>query len=167
VLRPPGTWNRKLDPVPVRLFQFDPDRRYSVDDIEPYLLDVSTGPAGVRPTSACTLPPDLPAVDVDALRVTPRVRTLIAGGWDAACGRYESRSEAVFAVVQALVAAGYDDVVIASVLLDPGNGIGEKPRQRGRRWIAGELARARAKARPPTIARPVVRRPTLRREVLG
>src|SRR5262249_21995285 len=39
VLRQPGTVNRKLDPVPVRLLEYHPERRYAPDDFRPYLLD--------------------------------------------------------------------------------------------------------------------------------
>jgi hypothetical protein len=67
---------------------------------------------------------------------------VIVGGGDS---RYASRSEAVFACVQALIVAGYDDVTIAAVLLDPAYGISAKPRALGRRWLARELARARLK----------------------
>jgi hypothetical protein len=38
VMRPPGTWNRKADPCPVRIISFDKDRRYQPSDFEHYLL---------------------------------------------------------------------------------------------------------------------------------
>jgi RecA-family ATPase len=38
VMRPAGTWNRKLeDPVPVRIVEMNEDRRYNPRDFEPYL----------------------------------------------------------------------------------------------------------------------------------
>jgi hypothetical protein len=89
------------------------------------------------------LPERLPDVDLDGLHVSPRIRALIVTGVDA---RYPSRSEALFAVVQALIYAGQNDALIAAVLLDTHHGISAKPRELGRRWVARELARARAKA---------------------
>jgi len=37
VMRPAGTWNRKLDPVPVRIIELDEERRHNPGDFEPYL----------------------------------------------------------------------------------------------------------------------------------
>jgi hypothetical protein len=89
------------------------------------------------------LPDELPAVHLETLSLSPRIRRLILEG---SAPRYRSRSEAVFACVQFLIVAGYDDATIASVLEDPANGISAKPRELGRRWLAREIARARAKS---------------------
>jgi hypothetical protein len=89
------------------------------------------------------LPDRLPDVALDDLRVSPRIRALIAVGVDA---RYPSRSEAVFAVAQALIHVGQPDATIAAILMDPQYGISAKPRELGRRWLVRELSRARAKA---------------------
>ena len=37
VMRPAGTWNHKLDPVPVHIIELDQKRRYAPADFEPYL----------------------------------------------------------------------------------------------------------------------------------
>jgi hypothetical protein len=37
VMRPAGSWNHKLDPVPVRIVELDEERRYNTRDFEPYL----------------------------------------------------------------------------------------------------------------------------------
>jgi Bifunctional DNA primase/polymerase, N-terminal len=81
-------------------------------------------------------------VQIERLALSPRLRQVIADGGGAS---YPSRSEAVHAVTLAMVGAGYDDATIAGVLLDARNGISSKPRQQGRRWLAGEIARARHK----------------------
>lgn len=86
---------------------------------------------------------------LDALRVPPRVRELIRDGTSP---RYPSRSEALFAVLQALVRGGYDDATMAAVVLDLAHGISAKPRECGRRWLAHEIARARAKCPVLVIA---------------
>jgi hypothetical protein len=96
-----------------------------------------------------TLPDRLPDIALDDLRVSPRIRALIAVGVDA---RYPSRSEALFAVAQALIHAGQPDGAIAAILMDPQYGISTKPRELGRRWLAAELARARAKSRVEVFA---------------
>jgi hypothetical protein len=73
--------------------------------------------------------------------------------------RYPSRSEALFAVISALIQAGYDDATIAAIVLNPHHGISDKPRSQRdprspryeasiRSWTAKEIARARAKVRP-------------------
>ena len=49
-------------------------------------------------------------------------------------------------MIQALIKSKYDDATIAGVLLDLDNGISEKPRERGRRWVLQEIDRARRKA---------------------
>jgi hypothetical protein len=86
---------------------------------------------------------DVAAVRLETLRVSPRIRALIHEGDTT---RYPSRSEGLFAALLALTASGYDDTVIANVMLDPGHAISAKPRELGRRWLAREIARARAKS---------------------
>ena len=104
-------------------------------------------------TAPVDLPAELPRVELDALVVAPWVRRVIQDGRDP---RYPSRSEAICAITRQLVAAGYADAVIASILLDPRFGISAKAREcapRGdttgkasRRWVRHEVARARAKS---------------------
>lgn len=47
MLRLPGTYNRKLEPVPVEVVEHEPGRRYRPEDFEPYLVapEVVRGPA--------------------------------------------------------------------------------------------------------------------------
>jgi hypothetical protein len=124
-----------------------------------------------RTVAAATLPDVLPTVDVGTLPVSYRIKNLILLRHDPvpanptavfSNGADRSRSGVLFAVLCALVAAGCDDVTIAGVVLDPNNGISEKPlgqkNQKSpqywtltRGWVAQEIARARAKhvAVPP------------------
>ena len=61
-------------------------------------------------------------------------------------GHYPSRSEALFAILLALLGAGYDDGDIARLCLLETNGISELPREKGPAWLAQELKRAHHKA---------------------
>jgi len=40
VLRLPGTYNRKAEPVPVRIVSLDENKRYNPSDLDPYMLEV-------------------------------------------------------------------------------------------------------------------------------
>jgi hypothetical protein len=42
-----------------------------------------------------------------------------------------------------MIKADYDDAVLEAVMLDPANGLSEKPRHKGRAWLQGEIRRAR------------------------
>ncbi len=85
----------------------------------------------------------LPEVELADLRVSERIRRLIAEGDRDA--RYPSRSEALFAAVTALVGAGCDDATIMAAIWQ--NPIGAKAREQGLRWLWSEIARARQKSR--------------------
>jgi hypothetical protein len=98
------------------------------------------GSAQSSTTKVQPLPASLPSVDVDALQVSDRIRRLIHTGQDNT--RYASRSEGLFAVLVALARAGCDDETIAGIVMN--NPIGEKAREKGLQWLAGEIARARA-----------------------
>jgi len=106
------------------------------------LLATADTPAG----EPAVLPTDLPVPALGTLAVTPRMKALILHGPSADPRRYPSRSEALFAVLQALICAGIDDATIAGIVMDPAHAIGDKPRELGRRWLASEIARARAKS---------------------
>jgi hypothetical protein len=95
--------------------------------------------------TSVALPEDLPTVDLESLSIPDRFKRVAREGRDADPDRYASRSEAQFALLCMLVAAGYDDATIAAILLDPENAAGAKARERGRHWLAGEIARAREK----------------------
>jgi hypothetical protein len=105
--------------------------------------------------AAAELPDDLPSVDVDTLKVRDRMKRVITLGDDQE-HPYPSRSEAVYAVMQAMIRAGYDDAHIAAVLLDERYRISERqlekknPRSPNywiltKGYVAGEIGRARAK----------------------
>src|SRR2546426_1637424 len=83
--------------------------------------------------TATELPDDLPPVDLDTLDLDEDIRELIRAGGDRT-----DRSRDLFRVELALCNAECDDATIAAILLDPANGISEKPREQGRRWLAGE-----------------------------
>ena len=102
----------------------------------------------------------LPVVDAPPahrLPVSPRIQHLIVWGVDPEQPtRYHSRSEAVFAVIQALLQARVDPATIAAVLLHPAYRISEKPRSQRdprspryataiREWVAKEIHRAQKK----------------------
>jgi hypothetical protein len=150
VLRVPGTFNRKVPDhiVPVTILEAHPDYRYNPSDFEPYLIDINYE-AGAHPTTGprALWPNKLPHVDIHQLNVTATIKFLIVTGTHPQGQRHPSRSEAEWRVIHNLISPGYDDVVIASVLLDPINRISEKPREKGRKWVEQEIARARAKAR--------------------
>lgn len=95
--------------------------------------------------SAEELPGDLPPVDLDALQIPLWLQDVIRDGQPKHYEEYPSRSEAVWAVVTALVKAGHDNATIASILLDSRFAISSKPREQGPRWVAGEIGRARVK----------------------
>ena len=100
----------------------------------------TTGSAAV----AVRLPETLPVIDVDALPVPPRVRMLIAQGYDPDdAGRYPSRSEASWAVTCAMVRAGCDDATIGAVLLDRDLPIADHTRDKGRAYVERQIERAR------------------------
>lgn len=120
-----------------------------------------------RGAAAVTLPTALPVVDVETLKVSAAIKTLIRTGHHPhQC--YASRSEAVFAVLTALIRGGHDDATMAAVLLDPHHPISDKPLsqknprsplygEQTRTWVAREIARARAKV--ADALRPMQRAP--------
>jgi Bifunctional DNA primase/polymerase, N-terminal len=79
-------------------------------------------------------------VGVESLRVSNDIKALIRDGKPEG-----QRSEAIFAAIRAMIKAGHGDEEIIAVLLDPANGIGEKPRAKGLAWLTGEIKRAREK----------------------
>ena len=83
-------------------------------------------------------------LDLRTLRVSPRIKYLIQHG--DSIGQYPSRSEALFAVLMALVGAGYDDSDIAYLCLQETHGISALPREKGPTWLEQELKRACRKA---------------------
>jgi hypothetical protein len=150
VLRLPGTRNRKhADAVmPVTLLEVNPERRYNPRDFESSLieLDLDAHHQHGQPSTA-SLPNNLPHVELAPLAISATIKFLIATGTHPQGKSYPTRSEAVWHALRALIAAGYDEATIASILLDPAYRISERPREKGRAWLAQELARARTKVR--------------------
>jgi hypothetical protein len=89
---------------------------------------------------------ELPAVDVEMLEVATWLKYLIATGRDPNYrGKHPSRSEAHGHATKALLEAGIDAQIILSLLLDARYKISDRPREKGRRWLAGDIARIKAK----------------------
>jgi hypothetical protein len=147
VLRIPGTLNHKLVPVPVRLLAMDAERRYSPHDLDRILPPLTVGTLVAKAVAPVDLPPTLPIVDLDVLAISAHTRDVIRRGRGADPDRYPSRSEAAWRVLLDLIEAGCGDADIAAIFLDPAHGVGEKAREQGRRWLAGEIARARKAVR--------------------
>jgi len=137
VLRLPATWNRKAEPIEVHLIEWHPERRYSPDELEPYLIDLEAW----EKAKPVELPSELPKVDVDSLKVAPWIKDLIRQGGDSE--HYKSSSEALWRIERELIEAKYDDAAIAAVILCPENKGGEKAQRQGQNWLAKDLGRAR------------------------
>lgn len=80
------------------------------------------------------------ATTLNDLRLTDEIKQVIREGKPNG-----QRSEAIFAVLRALIRAGHTDHEIIDVLTDPANEISKKPLEKGRVWLRGEIKRAREK----------------------
>jgi hypothetical protein len=143
VMRLPGTINvpnavKKAagrTPVLAKLHTFD-DRTFELAQFDEIVAEAAqrSGENGSAPTdetpNESTSTDGQPLVDVDALRVSPRIKDLIRGVDDQE-HVYKSRSDRVFAVAVAMVGAGYDDRTIAAVILDPALKISAHVREQG------------------------------------
>ena len=109
-----------------------------------WAIEILRGSQEQRHAGEADLPDTLPTVDLDTLAISEFTRSLIVDGSKAAPGRFKTRSELVFSVALRLINAGCDDAAVAGVLLDPRYAVSERPRECGRRWVEGELGRARA-----------------------
>lgn len=109
--------------------------------------------------AAAELPDELPSVDVDTLRLSARMKRVIIEGNDRE-HPYPSRSEAGFAVIIAMIQAGYDDATIAAVLLDTRYRISERYLEKKNPrspnywaltlgYVAKDIVRGRAKGKQP------------------
>ena len=137
VLRIPGTKNLKTSEAREVVARTANNFRYDPSDFSDFAEPDTPPSAPVSPSSNGHL-------DSCTLRVSPRIKYLIQHG--DSIGQYPSRSEALFAVLMALLAAGYDDPDIARLCLLETHGISALPREKGRTWLAQELKRARHKA---------------------
>ena len=140
VLRIPGTRNLKTEqPREVSVREAN-NFRYDPSDFSDF-----AEPDTPRPKAAAAIRlSNNSHLDLRSLRVSPRIKYLIQHG--DTIGQYPSRSEALFAVIMALLAVGYDDTHIASLCLLEDHGISQLPREKGRTWLAQELKRAHRKA---------------------
>jgi hypothetical protein len=146
VLRIPGTYNRNVpdDPKPVTILQVDADQRYNPSDLSEHLIEVDEIPNGS--SASHDDGHELSRIDVLDLKIQNWLRVMIFAGKDPDYTQSDSsRSAAHHKVACELIKAGYDDDTILSILLDPRYAISERPREKGRPWTAGDLARAHAK----------------------
>jgi hypothetical protein len=151
VLRIPGTINlpnkTKLKKgrviCPTKLIRFN-DATCTLEDFPPALDDTNSE----QDKSSTT------ASNIDALPISKRIRDLIHGIDDPE-HPYPSRSEAVFAVIVAMVAAGCADDQIEVIFLDPNCPISahvlEQPQSQ--KYLARQIAKARKAAVEPRIAK--------------
>ena len=140
VLRIPGTRNLKTTEAREVVAREANGLRYNPSDFSDFS---DFAEPAIRPS-----PPIFPSSNgrpgLRTLRVSPRIKYLIQHG--DSIGQYPSRSEALFAVLMALLGAGYGDGDIAYLCLLETHGISALPREKGRTWLAQELRRARRKA---------------------
>src|SRR5262249_14248589 len=123
ILRLPGTTNlpNKVKrnagrvPCPTKLISFN-GASYSLNEFSPDTAEASKRPEPARA-----------AIDIDELPVSDRIKDLIRFGDQE--GRYPSRSEAVMAVLVAMVGAGCTDDQMAGVMLDRKLPIGDHIRE--------------------------------------
>ena len=144
VLRIPGTRNFKTSDVRPVVVREASDLRYNPSDFSDF-AEPDTSWSKPAPRFSLSSNGHL---DLRTLRVSPRVKYLIQHG--DSIGQYPSRSEALFAVLMALLGAGYDDDDIACLCLLETHGISTLPREKGNTWLAQELRRARRKASGPS-----------------
>ncbi|GAB3630267.1 hypothetical protein GCM10027419_51240 [Pandoraea terrae] len=127
--------------------------RPSVVDGVAYCWENTTPPAPLpeglmglfAPSASANTP--APDVRVEDLRVPEEIKQLIREGKPTG-----ERSEALFGAVRAMILCGHDGDEIIGVLMDPANGLSEKPREQGRAWLEGEIRRARTKPGDPKRA---------------
>ena len=114
VMRMPGTYNHKLEPVEVRVLHYNDDARYDPEDFKPYLLtglseverEVSFNGDGHDPEAAKAL------LGLLKGRLSSRILRAIEGGseaFEAEEGKDGSSSGADAAVCTALIGAGLTD----------------------------------------------------------
>ena len=97
-----------------------------------------------RPESS-RLPQPNGHVDLKGLNVSPEIKFLIQHG--DTIGQYPTPSEALAAVLSALIDAGCDDDLIARLCLLESHGISDLPREKGPAWLEQELNLVRRKVR--------------------
>ena len=140
VLRIPGTYNLKAGEVREVVVREANDFRYDPSDFRDF---AEPNPRPSKPADQISVSSN-GQLDLRTLRVSARIKYLIQHG--DSIGQYPSRSEALFAVLMALLAAGYDDTDVAHLCMKETHGVSKLPREKGQNWLAQELKRARLKA---------------------
>jgi hypothetical protein len=144
VLRMPGTFNRKVpdDTRIVQIIDAHEELRYNPSDFTEHLIEVDET-AYQQPTNEAYTG-ELRPIELKTLKIHTRLKTLIKFGEDINAAKpYPSRSEALFDAVKWLLKSGIDEPTIMSLALDARYAISEKPREKGRAWLASELYLAR------------------------
>ena len=136
------------------IVEVDWSRRYPLDAFPAVDVPEKAQTGG----DAVELPADLPDVEIDDLPVSDRCRMLIVNGDDPDDPtRYPSRSECLWGVLCEMARAGIDDDKIAAVVLNPSYGISghilDQPERRRRGYVAAQIAKAKAEAESPELAR--------------
>lgn len=136
ILRLPGTFNLKDEPLPVRIETFDRDRRYSLAQFEPYeaaLDSVNKSPV-VRPA-------EVPSIDAQAAlqkalgnRLSRRMCRAVDEP-DKVVGEYRTYSELHCAVCYALAGCGLDDSEIFAIMTEYPISEHEKIRNRPHNYL--------------------------------
>jgi len=96
-----------------------------------------------KPLQTSTPPPN-GHIDLKALSVPPDIKYLIQHG--DSIGQYPTYSEALYAVLLALVSAGYEDSAISSLCLLETHAISKLTRRKGPAWLQEELMQIRRRA---------------------
>jgi hypothetical protein len=142
LLRLPGTFNVKepAKPRPCVIVKADYDRKFEIEQFEPFAAKSSS----IADTDKIVFNATLPTITLDALRVSPKIKTLIEVG--DIVGHYPSRSEADAAVAAALVNGKHSDDEIRSVFANAQWSAGDRYREpaHGDRYLQRTLAKARA-----------------------
>jgi hypothetical protein len=130
-----------------------------------YDISAFTPAAAIQPSSqeeqgdtTVTLSGNLSPVNLDDLpeTVSQHIKTVIIQGDDAAGqAKYESRSEALFAVCCALVRAGCADDVIGAIILDPNYAVSQSvlEKHRPNQYAARQITRAKEYVIEPELMR--------------
>jgi hypothetical protein len=148
VLRMPGTYNHKLEPVEVRVLRYNEDSRYAPQDFEPYLSkglseeehEVSFGGNDHDPEDAKAL------LELLRERLSSRILGAIEGGpefFEPEEGKDGSSSGADAAVCAALIGAGLTDTQIREIYKTYPIGIKGKYAERGDEYLALTLKNGR------------------------
>ena len=134
LLRLPGTFNFKKEPVPVEILE-DSGLRYKQEDFVDLLSEVPSQPEHITSLNR--------KIDVDLLQIPIGAKKIIKEGMPPG-----QRSEAIISVITTLLKARLSDQEIARIFTEHPKGIGAKFYEKGTgrdKWIQEEILRAREK----------------------